>query len=450
MNEGEAAASRGRRALPIALIVIASVLLVIGSFAVWAKRQVLETETWTETSTKLLENAEIQDALAEFLVTELYSNVDVEAELASRLPPEVQPLAGPVSGALRQLADDVAHRALAQPKVQDLWEAANRAAHSQFLAIIDDDEGALSTSGGEVTLDLRSIVDQITAQLGISADLASKLPADVAQLQIIKSDELEAAQNAVRLLRTLAWVLAALALILYAVAIYIAGDRRRQTLRAGGISLIVVGALILLLHRIAGNAVVESLSDVASADGAVDATWTIGTSQLTEIAEALVLYGVFIVIAAWLAGPTSIATSIRSAITPWLRRPAYAYGGLAALLILLFWWDPTEGTHRLVPSLVLIALLVLGTELLRRQVIREFPDRVSADSSEGVAQALAARMREARERRTTAGVAAQAPATAGADTRIDELERLTRLRDSGALGPDEFAAEKARILGGGY
>ena len=90
-------------------------------------------------------------------------------------------------------------------------------------------------------------------------------------------------------------------------------------------------------------------------------------------------------LAAWLAGPTSWATSFRRAITPYLRQPAYAYGGLAFLLVLLFWWDPVIATHRLVPSLLLIALAVLGTELLRRQVIREFPDRVIAGSPAGAA-----------------------------------------------------------------
>ena len=80
---------RGRRALPITLVVIASILLLIGSFAVWAKRELLETDTWVDTSTELLENAAIQDALAGFLVTELYDNVDVEAELAARLPPQL-------------------------------------------------------------------------------------------------------------------------------------------------------------------------------------------------------------------------------------------------------------------------------------------------------------------------------------------------------------------------
>ena len=83
------------------------------------------------------------------------------------------------------------------------------------------------------------------------------------------------------------------------------------------------------------------------------------------------------------------------------------------LLLLVFWWDPVIATHRIVPSLLLIAFAVLGTEMLRRQVIREFPDHVTTGSPAGVAHGIAERMREARERRVaTAG----APATRRAAT----------------------------------
>jgi len=315
------------------------------------------------------------------------------------------------------------------------------------LAIVEDESDAVSTAGGTVTLDVTSILGALTENLGIGADVASKLPPEAAHIEVLKSDELDAAQTGLELFRAVAWFLVILTLVLYALAIYLAGDRRRETLRAGGLSFILVGALVLVLHRTGGDAVVESLSDAASADDAVQATWTIGTSQLTDIANALILYGIFIVIASWLAGPTSIATSIRSAVAPWFRQPAYAYGGLLTLLILLFWWDPTPGTHRLAPSLVLILLLILGTEMLRRQVIREFPDRVTSGSSEGIAQGIATRMREARERRVAAA-GAPAPAAVG-DARVAELERLARLRDSGALSEEEFAAEKRRVLESG-
>lgn len=40
-----------------------------------------------------------------------------------------------------------------------------------------------------------------------------------------------------------------------------------------------------------------------------------------------------------------------------------------------------------------------------------------------------------------------APAAAGGDDVIAQLEKLGRLRDSGVLTDEEFAAQKARLLG---
>jgi hypothetical protein len=156
-----------------------------------------------------------------------------------------------------------------------------------------------------------------------------------------------------------------------------------------------------------------------------------------------------IVLAAWLAGPSAAATWVRRAATPYLRQPRFAYGGLVVLLAVIFWWNPTEATRRLPTSLLLIALLALGTELLRRQVIREFPDHVTTWSPEGTAQRLADRMRERRERRMASPDVAAAAAAAAAspqEQRVGQLERLAQLRESGVLTDEELAEEKRRVL----
>lgn len=441
MTDDASTARTGRRALPIILIVLATIIGITSVFALWAKRQLLETDTWTDTSQELIEDAEIQDALATFLVTALYDNVDVEAELANRLPPELAPLAGPAAGGLRNVADDVALKALEQPKLQQLFVEASGLAQSKLIALIEDEGEFVSTTGGVVTLDLTSLLESLTTQLGVGSKLVAKLPPQAASVEVMESSELESAQKVVNALQTAAWVLTAITLILYAVAIFIAGSRRRETLRAVGISFLVVGVAVLFARGAAGNAVVGSLSETGSTDSAVSSAYEIGTSLMEETGQSLVIYGIVIVLCAWLAGPTSWATSIRHAITPYLRQPRFAYGGLALLLVLLFWWDPVVATHRLVPSLLLIGFAVLGTEMLRRQVIGEFPDHVTTGSPAGIAQGIAARMREAREARGAA------PATSAGDVRVADLERLTGLRDSGVLSDEEFAAEKARILG---
>ena len=76
-------------------ILLAALIGFVSALTVWVKRQALETDKWVATSSRLLEDDEIRGALSVYLVDQLYSNVDVAAELQQSLPPEVKPLAGP-------------------------------------------------------------------------------------------------------------------------------------------------------------------------------------------------------------------------------------------------------------------------------------------------------------------------------------------------------------------
>jgi hypothetical protein len=442
----EASTPAPRRVLPIVIVVLAVVIGFVSVLALWVKRQALETDTWTETSTELLENETIRNAVADFAVNALYDNVDVQAQIASALPPRLQPLAGPAAGGLRQATTEVSQRLLAQPKVQALWEDANRTAHEKLLALLDDEAEFASTAGGVVTLDLAAIIGQIADTVGLPSSLVDKLPPDAAQVEILRSDQLSAAQTGVKALRTAAWVLTAITLALFALAIYLARGRHREVLRAVGFGFVILGALVLFARNRAGDALTASLTGTAASEPPVDATWQISTSLLVETAESLIIYGVVIILAAWLAGQTSVAVGARRWLTPYLRQPRIAYGGLAALLLLLFWWDPVVATHRVVPSILLIVFAAIGIEALRRQVTREFPDLVTTHSAQGAAQAMRDRMHEARQRRIARSEPGGGPAAPAADPRLDALERLAELHGAGVLSDAELAAEKERVL----
>ena len=189
------------RAVPIILIVLATIIGIVSVFGLWAKRQLLETETWTTTSERLIQDSDIQAAVSNFAVTAIYDNVDVQAELAERLPPQVAPLAGPIAGALRSAAGDVALKALDQPKVQQLWVEATAAAQSKLIALIDDEGEFVSTTGGVVTLDLKSLLESVTAQLGLPGTLVAKLPESATSIEVMKSSELDAAQKGLKALK---------------------------------------------------------------------------------------------------------------------------------------------------------------------------------------------------------------------------------------------------------
>src|SRR5215216_717244 len=99
------AASRAHRRVGLALIVLASLLAFLAIFALWANRQFLDTDNWTDTSTKLLERDVIRTQVSDYLVDQLYVNVDVEGRLRAALPPRADPLAGPAAGGLKQLVE---------------------------------------------------------------------------------------------------------------------------------------------------------------------------------------------------------------------------------------------------------------------------------------------------------------------------------------------------------
>src|SRR6478736_1479454 len=177
---------RKHRKTVVAILVVATLIGFVSVFAVWAKRQLLETNTWTDTSTKLLENKDVQTALGGYMVDQLYANVDVQAQLAQALPPKAQALAGPAAGGLEQLANKLAVEALGRPKVQQLFSEANSRAHALFIQLINGGTGALSTTGGAVTLNLGTIVGQLGSSVGV--DVSGKLPPSAANLVLVKSD----------------------------------------------------------------------------------------------------------------------------------------------------------------------------------------------------------------------------------------------------------------------
>src|SRR3954469_12624706 len=115
----------------------ATILTIAAIFALWANRQVLNPDNWSETSTAIIQDDAVRTQLSEYLVDELYNDVDVQSSLATNLPPALAPLAGPVAGALRTLAERVANRAMDRPRVQQVWKEANRMTAKQFVAIAE-------------------------------------------------------------------------------------------------------------------------------------------------------------------------------------------------------------------------------------------------------------------------------------------------------------------------
>lgn len=433
MAQGPDHTRHRHRVLVATLLVIGTLVAFLATFSIWANRQALNTDNWVNTSTRLLENKQIDEQLATFMVSQLYANVDVEAELAKALPPQAKALAGPAAGGLRQLAQRVAERALAAPRFQALWAEANRGAHESLLKILDGGGSIASTGEGEVTLHLGPLVSEVGKQAGLPEALLEKIPPEAGNLTVLKSEQISTAQKVAKLIRRLPVVLFVLLILLYAGAIYLARDRRRETLRAVGFGFAIAGILALLVRAVAGNAITDALATTAAVEPAAEAAWDIGTSLLVTVAASAIAFGVLLVLGAWLAGPTAPARALRREASPYFReRRGAAYAVAAGIWVLLIAWAPIAAFRKPLGVLVFAALFALGTELLRRQMLAEFPNEPLRPLSMKFA--------------TSRAFGRRGEAPAGGDDPLARVERLNRLRQEGALTEAEFEEQKRKAL----
>src|SRR3954454_16831890 len=128
---------RGRRVAVTALLVLATLLTTAFGFALWAKRQALDTNHWVDTSSALLEDEDIRQAVGLFIVDRLYQSDEVAARIEQVLPPRLSQLAKPAAAGLKQVAERNAGRVLGTDAALQAWETANRTAHQTLLRVIE-------------------------------------------------------------------------------------------------------------------------------------------------------------------------------------------------------------------------------------------------------------------------------------------------------------------------
>ena len=451
-----------RRPLGVALVALASLLAYIAILAIWANRQVLNTENWTRASSEMLESPVVRARVAGFLVDELYKEVDVAAEIREALPPRAQPLAGPAAGALRNLAERSANEILARPRAQQAWENANRSAHELLVQVLEGGGPILATTGGVVVLDLKELLTELEQRTGVGGRVAARLPADAAQIEVLRSDQLGLAQDAFKALDALPIVTVALSLLLFGIALAAAPGWRRQATRGYGLGLVAAGVAALATSSYGGDAIVGSLVQTEAGLPPARVIWTIETRLLEQAASAAIFYGLALIVGVWLAGPTRPATAIRKVTAPYLREPAIAYGAFAAVAaIVVLWWAPTPAMRNPVTAILLVLLFGLGFEGLRRKAAREHPTADRHELEQHARERVAHAFQALRERTAAGGGAVVRRASAvghdragngtsappaAVDPRLDQLERLAHLHDTGVLDDGEFRAEKARLF----
>jgi len=388
-NDETRSVPRWRRTLCGILVVIVCILAPVSLLAVWARNTLLNTDQYVETVGPLASEPAIQHAIANRVVVVLNSRVDIEAEVEDALPARAAFIAPFVAKGIDSFVRDATLRLAESERFQQLWDAANRRAHQQVVAVLTGEGGndRVSTEDGKVVVRLGPIVETVRKQLqrlgiDIFDDTGGGSRAG-RELVLFQSEELTKIQGAVSLLDDIAWYLPFVLLALFLIAVGISPNRRRTVLRTA-VWIAVGMALVLVLFNVGRTFYLDAVTGAGADRDAAEAAYNQILSFLRTSARTAFVVAVLVAIGAWVAGPSRLATRIRGFVTgPKDGRPdsgveptalaRFAARYRAALrvviigvgLIVLIAMNAVTPLTALVVALVVLALVVL-VELLAR------------------------------------------------------------------------------------
>ncbi len=261
--------------------VLAVVLLPLSLVAVWASIMLTRTAVFVDELTPVAREPQVQEALADRVVTEVLGAVTLQ-------PAVEQVLEGP----LRQVATTV----VADPRVATAWAGALRSTHRQLVGVLEGRADTGLDSRGRVTMLIPLEIpelEQVLSQVGVT-DPAALRP--TLEIPLVAASDLATAKRVYAVAD--GWgvwapvLVAALALLAVALA-----HRRRATLGwiafgwlLGGVGL----ASALMLGRaptidLVRDPVVRTLADAAYG---LSATWLYTAAAVAVGVSVVLLVGV--------------------------------------------------------------------------------------------------------------------------------------------------------------
>jgi hypothetical protein len=289
-----------RSSHPFAIAAVLFLAVFVGLVAIasiWANRELLDTGSWVSVSGRLLESRDVRHRVAAFLGEELVEETETQLDAAGQ-----QEVAERVMPRLRRQQTELAERVMATPRFQVIWRGANRVGHRALLRVLDE-EGTTGSGGAVVvnlTPALRRLADVLgeeglARELGVP-NLGALVEPGAARIEVLEAEELNVAQDVVRVVRHLTVPAVIAVLLLYAAALLLGRRRLSRSFLGVGIALAATGALALLARALAGHEVVDQLLTRHADREAAEAAWRIATSTIADLAGWAIGLGAVIVL----------------------------------------------------------------------------------------------------------------------------------------------------------
>lgn len=334
--------------------VVLSCILVAGAIlGVWARNSFLETDGFVERAGSLIDEPEVQSALAGWLTEEVNNLIEPQQVIEDALPEEASVLAVPLGGAVEEFVGDQVDDVVSSDLFADLWKGAVEVAHTAAVAVLEGESELLQVQesaqeaaenveerADTVVINLLPIINEVLAEItsaspeifGQTVNLpdvtVEDLPDDARQaigdaigvdldedfgtFTIYDDGALSAAQQAVELVKDLVWLFVITAPLMIAATLWVSTRRRRTTLQLT----VGVALTMVLLRRLVMLFQDDLLDLVQNPDnlGAVDATASTFLDPLLDGALWVGIIALVIAAIAMVTGPYGWAVSLRRGV----------------------------------------------------------------------------------------------------------------------------------------
>jgi hypothetical protein len=365
-------ARAGRWVGACALMVVAALLGTAAVTAAWLRSEVLDTGRYVETVAPLASDPAVQEAVAARLSDEVATRLDLQGLATSLVqaledrgaPQQLSELVPPIVSGIRSFLNDKIHGVVTSEQFAEFWTNANRTAHQEVQALLTGQNGKLvSADNTAIVIDLGQVLEMVKQRLvdaGFTA--AQRIPQQSIPYTVAQVESLPKLQRATRLLNTAAWVLPLLTLIVGALAVAAAPNRRRGLLVTmtvfAAVLLVALGVLAFARERVLSN-----LPDTVRSPAAAAVLWDTVIRFLIAAIKTLIVICLIVILATLLSGPSRAAHAIRHGLN-WLLDAAA--NGLGRLGLTLGSVPSVLARNRVAIRVGLVVLAVMSLIIWRR------------------------------------------------------------------------------------
>ena len=368
-----ARSSHGRNVLSISLVILGALLLPMAVATVWTRDQVLDTDRYLETIAPLSTDPAIVSALSARISNTVAEEVDIKSLAQEALPEKAAFLAAPIAAGADTLIQEATTSLVKSEQFDKLWIEANRSAHQGLVAMLTGRKGTVvDAENGKVVIALGPLVQQVLERLDqqFGTNISSRIPASRINIRytLIDSPQLVKIQTQVRWLDRLSWFSVILALACFIGAVFAATDRRRGVQRVG-VGVTVSMVLMLLAMSLGRDTYLTNLPSQIQNTDAAAAVFDALVRFLLQSFRVLLVLGVVIMFAAWVAGPSRAALRIRTVWNRALGRSSSGIGGVVELGPVPRFFAAHLGAIRVVIAALAAILLVTWSRPTGRVVL---------------------------------------------------------------------------------